>query len=79
MVKQESDADAARPEPLLSVPEAARRLNISKSYLYALIKRGILPVVRIGVVLRFRPEDVKALSLPLAAAKRRRRRKKDTR
>ncbi len=56
-----SDEDPVHLEPLLTLLEAARRLHISRSFMYELIRKGVLPVVRIGGVLRFRPEDVEAL------------------
>ncbi len=43
---------------LLTVGQTARRLNVSRSSVYALIERGELPAIRLGRVIRFRPEDV---------------------
>ncbi len=57
----QSDEDAVHHDPLLTVGEAARRLHISRSFVYELVHRGLLPIVRIGRALRFRPEDVEAL------------------
>lgn len=37
---------------LLSVPEAARTLGISRSHLYQLIQSGKLPVIRLGASVR---------------------------
>jgi excisionase family DNA binding protein len=37
---------------LLSVPEAAEMLGISRSHLYQLIQLGKLPVVRLGASVR---------------------------
>jgi excisionase family DNA binding protein len=61
MVKQQSDDDAVHSEPLLNMSQTARKLNLSRSYIYRLIQEGWLPVVRFGKLLRFRPEDVEAL------------------
>jgi excisionase family DNA binding protein len=43
---------------LLSVPEAARLLGVSRSMVYVLIRRGDLRVRRIGSLARIRPEDL---------------------
>ena len=61
MAKTQSDEDGVRPDPLLTVPEAARRLHISRSLMYELVRRGLLPIVHIGRAMRIRPEDVEAL------------------
>jgi excisionase family DNA binding protein len=43
---------------MLSVPEAARLLGVSRSMVYVLIRRGDLRVRRIGSLARIRPEDL---------------------
>lgn len=47
-------------EVLITVPEAARRLAISRSYLYQYLQRGRLPSVRIGRARRIRVADLEA-------------------
>jgi excisionase family DNA binding protein len=47
-------------EVLITVPEAARRLAISRSYLYQYLQRGRLPSVRIGRARRIRVTDLAA-------------------
>ena len=47
-------------EVLITVPEAARRLAISRSYLYQYLQRGTLPSVRIGRTRRIRVADLEA-------------------
>jgi excisionase family DNA binding protein len=37
---------------LIKVPEAARRLGLSRTMLYKLIREGVLPCVRIGRTVR---------------------------
>ena len=44
--------------PLLTVAEAARRLNVSKSAVRTLCRRGLLPYARVLNFIRLRPEDV---------------------
>ena len=47
-------------QPLLTVPEACRRLAISRATLYRLMgERRILPV-KIGAAVRFKPDDLAA-------------------
>jgi excisionase family DNA binding protein len=41
-------ADPSEPIRLLTVPEAAERLNIPRSYLYELVRLGRVPAQRIG-------------------------------
>lgn len=45
-------------EPLLSVAQVARILNISRLTIYRLIERGLLPVHRIARRLRFSKGDL---------------------
>ena len=44
--------------PLLTVAEAAKRLNVSKSAVRTLCRRGLLPYGRVLNFIRLRPEDV---------------------
>jgi excisionase family DNA binding protein len=46
-------------EPLWDVKATARYLNTSPSWTYKAVERGDLPAVRLGSMLRFRPEDVR--------------------
>jgi excisionase family DNA binding protein len=53
-----------QPEPsvepmLLTTRQAARSLNLSERTLYAITKRGDLPVVRIGKAVRYDPADIR--------------------
>ncbi len=49
-------------EKLLTPPEAWAYLQIGRTSLYRLVKQGKLPVIRVGKLLRFRKEDLDALS-----------------
>jgi excisionase family DNA binding protein len=40
--------DATNPTPLMTVPEAAARLRVSRATAYRLISRGELPALRLG-------------------------------
>lgn len=42
--------------PLVKVPELAARANCSERHLYTMIERGEVPVVRLGRLVRIRPE-----------------------
>jgi excisionase family DNA binding protein len=44
--------------PLLTVAEAARRLNVSPSAIRTLCRRGLLPSGRVLNFIRLRPQDV---------------------
>ena len=46
--------------PLLTGSEVARKLRISCSYVYALIRRGEMPALRVGRSVRVRREDLDA-------------------
>jgi excisionase family DNA binding protein len=48
--------NAVTTQPLLSVPETARLLNVSVRTLYALVARDDIPHVRVGGQIRFVPE-----------------------
>ena len=47
-------------EKLLTAKQAAEVLNIHRYRLYRLVRDRVIPVVRIGRALRFRPEDLDA-------------------
>ena len=65
-------------EPLLLTPDqAAEALQISKSYLYELKSRNLIPHVKIGANLRFRPEDLREYVNDLAKTARRKQRLKE--
>ena len=51
-------------EPMMTALDVARRLQISRASVYNFVDRLILPVVRFGALLRFRPSDVRALCNP---------------
>jgi excisionase family DNA binding protein len=46
-------------EPLWSALEVARYLSVSRATVYNLADRGILPVTRIGALLRFSPDAIR--------------------
>jgi excisionase family DNA binding protein len=58
MAKRQPAEDPLEPAHLLTAPEVARILNVSRSLIYWLIQRGELPTVRIRRALRFRSEDI---------------------
>ena len=45
-------------QPLLKSDEVAKILHVSRSFAYLLMKRGDLPIVRVGNAVRVRPEDL---------------------
>jgi len=45
-------------EKLLSVPEVAHLLNVSKSSLYAMTRRGRIPAIRVGGMFRYVPAEI---------------------
>lgn len=47
-------------DSLWGVKEVARYLRASKSWVYKSAEKGELPSVRVGRLLRFRPNDVRA-------------------
>ena len=53
------------PDRLLTAREVAERLNISRSYVYYLVRVGELPSIRIRRAIRVRP---RALELFIAAS-----------
>lgn len=48
------------PSKILKAEEVAEILGTSASFVYALMRRGELPVVRLGRSVRVRPEDLEA-------------------
>lgn len=46
--------------PLLTVEEVSKRLSVPKSRAYELVRRDLLPVVRIGRQVRIDPEELEA-------------------
>lgn len=57
----------AAPQPvLLNRKQAADSLGFSVRYIIRLEKQGILPPVRIGRCIRYKPADVEAASVILA-------------
>lgn len=76
MDNQQPDDEAVHEESLLTIEEAARKLHVSRSLVYKLMREGHLQAVHIGSALRFRPEDVEALRNPIASGAMDRRRKK---
>jgi len=47
-------------EPLIDAAELARRLSVSRSWIYQQVQAGQLPCIRVGVLLRFIPSEVLA-------------------
>jgi excisionase family DNA binding protein len=45
-------------QPLLTSDEIAKILKVSRSHAYLLMKRGDLPVIHVGSLMRVRPEDL---------------------
>jgi excisionase family DNA binding protein len=56
----DDDAQLQGGETLWGVMDVARYLRTSRSWTYKAVERGVLPVVRIGRLVRFRPEDIRA-------------------
>jgi len=42
----------------LTVEDVALMLSVHKSWVYERVKRGTIPHLKIGTLVRFRPEDV---------------------
>ena len=58
-----SSADATSTpafEALWGVKTASRFLHTSRSWTYKAVERGELPAVRVGSMLRFRPQDLRS-------------------
>jgi excisionase family DNA binding protein len=47
-------------DTLWTVKEAAEYLRCSRSYLYKAAERDLLPTIRVGRMVRFNPESVRA-------------------
>lgn len=45
-------------EQLLNPKNIAEKLNVAKSTVYALLRKGELPIIQIGKCIRVRPEDL---------------------
>lgn len=45
---------------LMTASEVAERLNVSKTYVYALLKSGEIPTIQIGRTVRVLPQDLDA-------------------
>lgn len=46
------------PPFLLNAIQVAKRLGISKEFAYSIMRRGDIPVVRLGRAVRVRPKDL---------------------
>ncbi len=57
----------AAPKVLLTVEEAADRLNIGRTTLYGLIRKKLITSVRVGRLRRFRPTDLEEYAARLTA------------
>ena len=60
MVRRQTEQDLLDFHRLMTAPEAARMLHVSRTMIYLLIGSGELPTVHIRRALRFRSEDVQA-------------------
>ena len=47
-------------QKLLKAEEIAAMLDVSKSFVYQMIRKGDLPAVRFGLSVRVRPQDLDA-------------------
>lgn len=56
----ESKTKSVGDETLWDVENVARYLRASRSWVYKAVERGELPAVRVGGMLRFRPEDLRS-------------------
>ena len=45
-------------EPILTIPEVARYLKLSKSKVYIMVQRGLIPHLRIGRNVRIKETDL---------------------
>ena len=55
-------APALAVEALLTAEQVAQVLQVSESMVYKLRRGGALPAVRVGALLRFHPDTVRAYS-----------------
>ena len=60
ITNQNRNSDEKPIQRLLKPLEVAEQLSISKSFVYAMIQTGHLPVVRMGKACRVRPQDLEA-------------------
>ncbi|WP_225438701.1 helix-turn-helix domain-containing protein [Candidatus Frankia nodulisporulans] len=65
--RQEHAAPISPATILLTVEQAAEQLTIGRTTLYALIRTGDIPSVRIGKLRRLRPADLTAYATQLSA------------
>lgn len=56
-------------KPLLSIPDAAEYSGASQKTIRRRIADGTIPAVRIGRLIRIRPEDLEAALRPIPSAK----------
>ncbi len=47
-------------EPLWDASDVARYLKVSRSWVYHRAEAGLLPYLRVGALLRFEPEAIRA-------------------
>jgi excisionase family DNA binding protein len=52
------NGDRKMGEQLLNPADVAERLNVSKAQAYKMLKDGVIPSVRMGRIVRVRPEDL---------------------
>lgn len=57
-----SDRDAAAPESLWDAKNVAAYLKVSRTWVYDHAEAGTLPAVRIGGLLRFHREEIRAFA-----------------
>jgi excisionase family DNA binding protein len=56
------DAPAAEPPELWDANDVARYLKVSRSWVYQRAEAGLLPCFRLGGLLRFEPDKVRAFA-----------------
>lgn len=56
-------SEAIKNSIILTAYQVAERLNISHALVYTLIRRGLIPAVRMGKTVRVRPEDLEKFIL----------------
>ena len=54
---------AARGDPLLTAEQLADRWQVPKAHVYALSRRDVIPVVRLGKYYRYRLDAIEAFEL----------------
>lgn len=55
-----STSDLSKVEPLWDARQVAQRLGIHRTNLYALVRTGLIPHLRIGRSVRFDPQAIRA-------------------